>query len=81
MSSPALRSLQKELQKVASSFKDKNFRQYFTRIVEDDFAQFGKSTNVSEAEFIKKQKSNLEVLQRQVPIQNMYFSDSFAVKR
>jgi hypothetical protein len=81
MSSQALKNLHKELLKAASAFKDNNFRQYFNRIVEDDFAQFSKAPKVTEAEFMSKQQANLEVLQRQAPIQNMYFSDSFAVRR
>ncbi len=80
MSSPALRTLYQDLVKAASSFKDTNFRKYFLRIAEDDFAKFGKS-GLGEAEFLSKQKANLEVLQRQTAIQNMYFTESFSVKR
>jgi hypothetical protein len=79
--STATRALYEGLVKAASSFKDKNFRQYFVRIVEDDFARFSKEASVSEAEFIKRQQENLQVLERQALIHNMYYSDSFSVKR
>lgn len=69
------------LVKAAGSFKDKNFRQYFMRIVEDDFGQFKNSATLPEAEFLKRQSDNLRVLERQSAIHNMYYSDSFAVKR
>ena len=81
MSGSATRVVYEGLVKAASSFKDKNFRQYFLRIVEDDFAKFSKEAGVSETQFLKKQKENLQVLERQALIHNMYFSDSFSVKR
>ena len=80
MTSTAVRSLYKELSKVASSFKDKNFREYFVRITRDDFDRFSQNPS-DEAAFLKKQAENLEVLKRQTCIQNMYFSESFSVRR
>jgi hypothetical protein len=80
MSTTALKALRQELVKAASSFKDKNFQQYFLRIVEDDFAKFAQGGKM-EVDFLQKQQQNLEVLQRQALIQNMYFTDEFAVKR
>jgi hypothetical protein len=80
MTSTAVRSLYKELSKVASSFKDKNFREYFVRITRDDFDRFSQNPS-GEAAFLKKQEENLEVLKRQTCIQNMYFSESFSVRR
>jgi len=69
----------KDILKAASSFKDKNFREYFTRIAKDDFERISKT--VPEEEFLRKQSANLEVLKRQVEIQNMYYTESFTVKR
>ena len=80
MSSVTARTLYKELSEVAKSFKDKNFREYFSRIAKDDFQQFSRNP-VDEAGFVKKQQENLEVLKRQTCIQNMYFSEGFSVRR
>jgi hypothetical protein len=81
MHSPAVRSLHRELMKIASSFKDRNFRVYFSRIIEDDFSQFDKRSGADEAQFLRDQQAHLDILQRQVPIQNMYYSENFSVKR
>ena len=77
--SQGLTRLYKDVLKAASSFKDKNFREYFTRITKDDFERVSKI--IPEAEFVSKQQANLEVLRRQAEIQNMYYTESFTVKR
>ena len=65
--------------KVVTSFKDKNFREYFSRIVKDDFERVSKT--MPEDEFMSKQTQNLEVLKRQCEIQNMYYTENFTVRR
>ena len=77
--SQGLSKLYKDVLKAASSFKDKNFREYFTRITKDDFDRVSKT--MAEEDFIRKQTQNLEVLKRQAEIQNMYYTESFTVKR
>ena len=67
--------LLKQMLKVASEFKDPNFRSYFTRITADDFK------TAPTQPFLDNQRANLETLQRQVLVQNLYFSDEFSVKR
>jgi len=77
--SQGLSRLYKDILKAASSFKDKNFREYFTRIAKDDFERVSKT--MPEQEFLVKQNQNLEVLKRQAEIQNMYYTETFTVKR
>ena len=77
--SQGLSKLYKDVLKAASSFKDKNFREYFTRITKDDFERVSKT--MAEEDFVRKQTQNLEVLKRQAEIQNMYYTESFTVKR
>ena len=79
--SASVKALYEGLIRAASSFKDKNFRQYFQRIVEDDFAQFNMNKSLTETEFLKRQSENLQILERQSMIHNMYYSEGFAVKR
>lgn len=80
MLSTPVRGLYRELFQVARSFKDRNFREYFSRITRDDFRKFSRRAS-DETSFLQNQRENLEVLKRQSCIQNMYFSDSFSVKR
>ncbi len=77
--SQGLPRLYKDMIKVVTSFKDKNFREYFTRIVKDDFERVSKT--MPEDEFLCKQTQNLEVMKRQIEIQNMYFTENFTVRR
>ena len=77
--SQGLSKLYKDVLKAASSFKDKNFREYFTRITKDDFERVSKT--MAEEDFVRKQTQNLDVLKRQAEIQNMYYTESFTVKR
>jgi hypothetical protein len=72
-------SLYKDILRVAGTFKDKNFREYFIRIAKDDFERVRQT--MPEADFIAKQAENLAVLERQATIQNMYHTEGFAVKR
>jgi hypothetical protein len=82
MSSSQVRNLYKQIVSTASSFRDTNFREYFVRVAQDDFKAFESAKGkVNEADFVAKQLENLEVLKRQSVIQNMYYSDSFAVRR
>jgi len=71
-----LAPLYRDLLRAASRFKDPNFKAYFTRIVKDDF----KTSSPSE-DFQATQRKNLELLNRQHTIQNMYFSEDFSTKR
>ena len=73
--SMSISHLYREMLRTASSIKDVNFREYFLRIVKDDF----RKTHTSD--FIAMQTRNLEMLKRQSLVQNMYFSNSFATKR
>ena len=77
--SKTVTSLYKDVLKVAGSFKDKNFREYFIRIAKDDFERV--RPTMSEDSFIKAQSENLACLERQATIQNMYHSEDFTVKR
>ena len=77
--SKGLSRLYKDVLKAASGFKDKNFREYFTRIAKDDFERVSKT--MPETEFVKVQTEGLEALKRQVEIQNMYYTENFTVKR
>ena len=77
--SQTLPRLYKDMIKVVTSFKDKNFREYFSRIVKDDFERVSKT--MPEDEFMSKQTQNLEVLKRQCEIQNMYYTENFTVRR
>ncbi len=77
--SQGLPRLYKDILKAASSFKDKNFREYFTRIAKDDFERVSKT--MPEQDFLVNQNQNLEVLKRQAEIQNMYYTETFTVKR
>jgi hypothetical protein len=77
--SKSVSSLYKDIIRVAASFKDKNFREYFTRIAKDDFERV--KITMPEEEFIKKQFENLAILERQATIQNMYYTETFTVKR
>jgi|LauGreDrversion4_2_1035121.scaffolds.fasta_scaffold275442_1 hypothetical protein len=77
--SQGLSRLYKDVLKAASGFKDKNFREYFTRIAKDDFERVSKT--MPETEFVKVQTEGLEALKRQVEIQNMYYTENFTVKR
>jgi hypothetical protein len=77
--SQTLPRLYKDMIKVVTSFKDKNFREYFSRIVKDDFERVSKT--MPENEFLSKQAQNLEVMKRQCEIQNMYYTENFTVRR
>ncbi len=82
MSSPVAQKLFQQAIRAAESFKDKNFREYFTRIVKDDFHKFENGLHkMSEAQFIQHQQKNLEVLERQSIVQNLYHTDVFSVRR
>ena len=70
-------NLLKNLLTESSKLKDPNFRAYFYRIAESDF----KTTPAPTAEFLAAQTKNLEILTRQVAIQNMYFSEEFSTSR
>lgn len=67
--------LYKEIIRVASQFKDPNFKAYFTRIANDDFR-----STPSDA-FLTAQRNNLELLKRQTTVQNMYYSEDFTARR
>ena len=76
--SKELNGLYRDLLRAASRFHDPNFKAYFTRIIKDDF----KSATTSDPEAFKGvQQKNLDVLQRQFRIQNMYYSEEFTTKR
>jgi Complex 1 protein (LYR family) len=47
------------LRRCASSFKDPNFKAYFSRIVKDDF-----KTAATTEDFLQAQRKNLEILER-----------------
>ena len=68
--------LYSNLRRAASRFKDPNFKAYFSRIVKDDF-----KTAAPTEEFLQTQRKNLEMLNRQHTIQNMYYSEDFTTKR
>jgi hypothetical protein len=76
--SPATIALFRSLKAQASKFKDENFREYFNRIIRDDFKKAGP---LMSEEFIKQQKENLEILKRQTTIEGFYFREAFDVKR
>ena len=75
-----LRRMYKDLLKTAGSLHDKNFREYFVRITKDDFRRFARNGK-EESDFVEAQQANLESLKRQSVIHNMYYSESFSVKR
>ena len=55
--SQGLSRLYKDVLKAASGFKDKNFREYFTRIAKDDFERVSKT--MPETEFVKVQTDSI----------------------
>lgn len=73
---PPVIALYRSLRRQAQQFKDENFREYFTRIVKDDFRKAPHSE-----EFLKKQRENLEILKRQTVIEGFYFREEFDVRR
>lgn len=77
--SSKVQRLYRDILRTSMSLKDKNFREYFVRITRDDFRNV--RPKMSESEFITLQEENLQVLQRQAIVQNMYYSDSFSVSR
>ncbi len=85
MSNPGVKKLYKRIVKTAGEFKDRNFREYFTRIAKSDFESFLKPAGEVEAEkvaqLLKSQKENLGVLKRQTVIHNMYYTNHFDIKR
>jgi len=70
------KKLYHSIKKTSSLFKDPNFKAYFSRTATEDFR-----SAVPTEEFLKTQEANLEVLRRQVKIQNMYYSEDFSTKR
>lgn len=77
--SSKVQRLYRDILRTSMSLRDKNFREYFVRITRDDFRNV--RPKMSESEFITLQEENLQVLQRQAIVQNMYYSDSFSVSR
>lgn len=77
---PSIKVLYRQILSVARSFKDKNFKEYFVRITKDDFRNVRKSS-FEQSNFVSEQSANLEVLRRQLFVQNAFYSEGFSVKR
>ena len=75
-----MKVLYRQILSIARSFKDKNFREYFVRITKDDFRNVRKGS-LDQSNFVSEQSANLEVLRRQLFVQNAFYSEGFAVKR
>mmetsp|Transcript_42689 Transcript_42689/g.87146 ORF Transcript_42689/g.87146 Transcript_42689/m.87146 type:complete len:85 (+) Transcript_42689:74-328(+) len=61
--------------RAASKFTDYNFRHYFARRAREDFRAFYGSTQVDDASrkaFLEKAKENLNMLERQSMVSQMY---------
>ena len=76
----SVKVLYRQILSIARSFKDKNFREYFVRITKDDFRNVRKSS-LDQSSFVSQQSANLEVLRRQLFVQNAFYSEGFSVKR
>jgi hypothetical protein len=76
----SVKVLYRQILSIARSFKDKNFREYFVRITKDDFRNVRKGS-LDQSNFVNEQSANLEVLRRQLFVQNAFYSEGFAVKR
>ncbi|KAF4658028.1 ribonucleotide-diphosphate reductase subunit rnr1 [Perkinsus chesapeaki] len=74
--SPAVKMMFTRCIGAASRFSDPNFKQYFERITNSDFDRFAALDEAAraaqEAEFLKEQEKNFEILDRQSKINNMY---------